>query len=357
VSAETPHTETVGSLLPPDFLSAAIEPTAALQDRAVLEAIELQEACGLDVVTDGELRRQYWHDPATKGFSGYEHMLIDLPVHSEDGASTVPYDLPVVSERLSLADNLPLGEFEFLRRHTACRVKVTLPGVSFLSVLWAPERSEGYADRDEYQQHAAALLKEVVAGLVAAGATYIQLDSPRYTQLISESGRENLRRVLHVDVDPSVWLEQMIGLDNEVMDAFPEVTFGLHLCRGNFRGMWSAEGGFDPIAEQLFGSTSADRLLLEYDSPRCGTFEPLRFVPSDKIVVLGLVSTRVAEVETSEMLRRRVEEAARYFPADRLAISPQCGFAAVPPGNPISRDAQRAKLAVLSETARDLWDD
>jgi 5-methyltetrahydropteroyltriglutamate--homocysteine methyltransferase len=196
------------------------------------------------------------------------------------------------------------------------------------------------------------LYREMVQQLIDAGARYMQLDSPRYTHLVSEEGRENLRRV---GLDPATWLRQMIDYDNQLVDSFPNVTWGLHLCRGNHKSMWSVEGGYDDIAEQLFTGIHVDRLMLEYDSPRSGTFAPLRFVPDDKVVVLGLITTKEPEVEPADLLKSRVEEASQYVPIERLALSPQCGFASTLPGNLVTEDIQRAKLERLSEVARDVW--
>jgi 5-methyltetrahydropteroyltriglutamate--homocysteine methyltransferase len=158
-----------------------------------------------------------------------------------------------------------------------------------------------------------------------------------------------------VGLDVETWLDRMIAYDNELARAFPGVTFAVHLCRGNHRSMWSVEGGYDAIAEQLFNGLVVDRILAEYDSPRAGTFEPLRFVPEDKVVVLGLVTTKEPELEDADLLKRRIEEASRYVPLERLALSPQCGFASTMPGNLVTFDDQRAKLEVIAEVARDVW--
>jgi 5-methyltetrahydropteroyltriglutamate--homocysteine methyltransferase len=195
-------------------------------------------------------------------------------------------------------------------------------------------------------------MKRVVREVVDAGSNYVQLDSPRYTHLVSEEGRENLRRV---GLDTETWLAQMIAMDNALISEFPDVTFGVHLCRGNHRSMWSVEGGYDAIAEQLFNDLACDRILAEYDSPRAGTFEPLRFVPQDKVVVLGLITTKEPQLEDPDELKQRIEEAARFVPMDRLALSPQCGFASTLPGNLVTPDDQRAKLELLGSVARDVW--
>jgi 5-methyltetrahydropteroyltriglutamate--homocysteine methyltransferase len=301
------------------------------------------------------MRRRFWFDPLVESLAGYS---MDAPATVPFGSGTAPASvqeikLPAVCGKLSLAENLPLKEFEFCRQHTDRTVKVTMPGLTYASVLWVPGVSEEvYPDRDEYLDEALGLAREMVGQLAGAGATYVQLDSPRYTHMVSEEGRANLERV---GLDPGTWLGDMIALDNALIDSFPDLTWGLHLCRGNHRSMWSVEGGYDDIAEQLFGDIHVDRLALEYDSPRAGTFAPLRFVPDDKVVILGLITTKEPEVESAELLLRRIEEATRHIPLERLALSPQCGFASTLPGNLVTPEVQRAKLERLGEVAHGVW--
>jgi 5-methyltetrahydropteroyltriglutamate--homocysteine methyltransferase len=209
-----------------------------------------------------------------------------------------------------------------------------------------------YPDRDEYMHDALRLMTEIVREVVEAGASYIQLDSPRYTHLVSEEGQANLRRV---GIDTETWLGEMIAMDNALIRRFPQVTWAVHLCRGNHRSMWSVEGGYDAIAEQLFSDLAVDRILAEYDSPRAGTFEPLRFVPEDKVVVLGLITTKEPTLEDADDVKRRIDAAARYVPLDRLALSPQCGFASTLPGNLVTEADQRAKLELVGRVAREVW--
>jgi 5-methyltetrahydropteroyltriglutamate--homocysteine methyltransferase len=360
----TYHCETVGSLLRPDYLKEAVqrfdagaltaEGLAAVQNRAVLEAIALQEACGLDVLTDGEMRRRSWSDPLTRGLAGYSATpLAPVPFTTGQAPAEAAPRLPAVTARLGPNANLPLQETAFLRQHTARPCKATLPSLTYASVLWVPGVSDqAYPDREEYMQDALRLVRERIAELAASGVHYIQLDAPRYTHLVSETGLENFRRL---GLDPRTWLGDMIALDNALIAGFPEITFGLHLCRGNSRSMWSVEGGYDPIAEQLFNDLQVQRLLLEYDTPRAGTFAPLRFVPADKVVVLGLITTKTPDLESAATLRARVQEASEYLPLDRLALSPQCGFASNLPGNLISPAAQRAKLELLGRVAAEIW--
>jgi 5-methyltetrahydropteroyltriglutamate--homocysteine methyltransferase len=356
--------EPIGSLLRPDYLKQAAEQfeagalsaeqLAAAQDRAVREAVALQEECGLDVITDGEMRRRNWYVPLTDSLAGFSRAVpATLPFSGTESAAPQPALLPAINDRLGPKTNLPLTEFQYLRQQTSRPCKTTLPSLNYASVLWVPGVSDKvYPRREEAQHDALRLVRDLIAEVVAAGARYVQLDAPRYTHLVSEQGRDNFRRV---GIDPATWLGEMIALDNALVDGFPDVTFGLHLCRGNYRGMWAVEGGYDPIAEQLFNEHHAHRLLMEYDSPRAGTFEPLRFVPPDKTVVLGLMTTKSPEMETADLLRRRVDEAARYLPLDRLALSPQCGFASGIQSGSMNPDTQRAKLMLLSRVARDIW--
>src|ERR671932_791998 len=194
-----------------------------------------------------------------------------------------------------------------------------------------------------------------IAALAALGVRYVQLDSPRYTYVCSDEGRARLRE-LGIN-DPEAWLGEMIAFDNRLIegDASRGVTFGLHLCRGNHRSMWSVEGAYDPIAEQLFNELKVHRLLLEYDTPRAGTFAPLRLVPEDKVVVLGLISSKEARVETREEILPRIEEASRFLPLERLALSPQCGFASTLPGNLLGEEEERQKLELVANVAHEVW--
>ena len=358
------RSEVIGSLLRPEYLKEAVrrfeakeisdDELAAAQDRAAVEGIALQEACGIDVITDGEVRRSHWFDPLTESLSGYSReAAAPVPFTMGQATSTNLVRLPAVARRLGRRTNLPLREYRFLSEHARSAGKATLPSLTYASVLWVPGVSDSvYPDREEYLQDALRLMREVVAELHAAGARYIQLDAPRYTHLVSEVGLQNFERL---GINTKTWLTDMIALDNALMAGFSDVTFGLHLCRGNARSMWSVEGGYDPIAEQLFSQIHCQRLLLEYDSPRAGNFAPLRFVPAGKTVVLGLITTKEPELESADLLKRRVEEASQHVPLDRLALSPQCGFASVLEGNLISEAVQRAKLERLGQVAHEIW--
>jgi 5-methyltetrahydropteroyltriglutamate--homocysteine methyltransferase len=359
------HCEVVGSLLRQDYLKEAMEKDERgeieaqelneLQEKAGKENIALQEGAGIEVLTDGEVRRRFWFDPLTASLSGY-NPEVPAPVPFKGSGAKPdgpPPLLPAVTEKLGLAENLPLAEYEFVKANTKRPAKVTLAGMTYASVLWVPGFSDKvYPDRDEYMAEALRLMKEVVQGCVDAGADYIQLDSPRYTHLVSEEGQENLRKL---GLDTETWLGQMIDYDNELINAFPDVTWAVHLCRGNHRSMWSVEGGYDAIAEQLFNDLAAERIFAEYDSPRAGNFEPLRFVPEDKSVILGLITTKEPELENADELKARIEEASEQIPLERLGLSPQCGFASTLPGNAVTFDDQKAKLDLLGKVSHEVW--
>jgi 5-methyltetrahydropteroyltriglutamate--homocysteine methyltransferase len=356
------HCEIVGSLLRQPYLKEAMEKDDidpeelnALQEKAGRENIALQEQAGIEVLTDGEVRRRFWFDPLTDSLSGY-NPEVPAPVMfhgKEDKPSGPPPKLPAVTEKLGIRHNLPLEEYTFATANSDRPVKATLAGMTYASVLWVPGYSDKvYPDRDEYMQEAIGLMKEIVQELVDAGCDYIQLDSPRYTHLVSEEGQENLR---NLGLDTETWLGEMIASDNDLINSFPGVTWAVHLCRGNHRSMWSVEGGYDAIAEQLFSTLACDRIFAEYDSPRAGSFEPLRFVPDDKVVVLGLITTKEPELEDPDQLKARIEEASEHVPLERLGLSPQCGFASTLPGNLVTFDDQRAKLELLGRVAHEVW--
>jgi 5-methyltetrahydropteroyltriglutamate--homocysteine methyltransferase len=359
------HCEVVGSLLRHDELKQAMErdekgeidkkELEALQEKEGKDNITLQEEAGIEVLTDGEVRRRFWFDPLTSSLKGY-NPEVPAPVmfHGKgDKPEGPPPKLPAVTEKLGIRHNLPLEEYQFVSANTDRPAKATLAGMTYASVLWVPGYSDKvYPDREAYMDEVIGLMKQIVGETVETGCDYFQLDSPRYTHLVSEEGQENLR---NLGLDTETWLGQMIERDNQLIDAFPDVTWAVHLCRGNHRSMWSVEGGYDAIAEQLFTTLHCDRIFAEYDSPRAGTFEPLRFVPEDKAVVLGLITTKEPELEDADQLKGRIEEASKYIPLERLALSPQCGFASTLPGNLVTFDDQRAKLELLGEVAHEVW--
>jgi 5-methyltetrahydropteroyltriglutamate--homocysteine methyltransferase len=358
--------EHVGSLLRPRFLhdaraafergeSAPAEFKAA-EDRAVREVIALQEDLDLPVVNDGEMRRESFQAELAAACDGFSGVSLDAWLwgswHSDvvgDAATERPADLAVTAP-LRKRRNLAAEEYTFVRGCTTRQAKVTLPSPSLFANLWSPEKSAGaYRSLDAFMADVVEVMCDEVRELVRLGCSYVQLDAPHYPLLIDPFWRDFYEsRGWPVQR----WLSYGIELDNAVIDAGRPATFGFHLCRGNQLSRWLVSGGYEPIAGPIFGAIRADRLLLEYDDARSGTFDPLRLVPDDKIVVLGLVTTKTSIVETAQEVTERLDQASARIGIERLAISPQCGFATSLAGNAITPAAQRAKLAVLVEVAR-----
>lgn len=363
----TARVEHVGSLLRPPYLREAraaygrgqITPAEfkAAEDRAVREVVTLQESVDLPVVNDGEMRRESFQGELADACDGFAGVGLDAWLwgawHSEEvGDVTVerPADLAVVA-RLRKRRNLAAEEFTFLRGCTGRQVKVTLPSPTLFANLWSQESSSAaYASLDAFMTDVVQVMCDEVTELVRLGCTYIQLDAPHYPLLIDPAWRafyESRGWPLER------WLSYGIELDNAVIGAGRPATMGFHLCRGNQLSRWLVAGAYDPIAAPVFGRVHADRLLLEYDDERSGSFDALRQVPDDKVVVLGIVTTKTSRLETEEDLAGRLRQAAGLIGAERLAISPQCGFATSVAGNAITPQAQRDKLALLVRTARD----
>jgi 5-methyltetrahydropteroyltriglutamate--homocysteine methyltransferase len=365
----TAHADHVGSLLrPPELLEARrahaageLDPPAfkAVEDRAVLDVIRLQEEAGLPVVTDGELRRESFQAELVAAVDGFEGVTIDAWLwgtwHSDElGDKTVerPPDM-AVADRLHKRRSLASEEFTFLRAHTDRIAKVTLPSPTLFANLWTPERSAGaYPTFDAFMEDVVAILVEEVRELARLGATYLQLDAPHYPLLIDPTWR-----AFYEDRGWTLerWLSYGVDLDNAVIDAAPGVTFGFHLCRGNQGSRWLVSGGYDDIAAPIFGRVHAHRLLLEYDDARSGTFDPLRLVPDDKQVMLGLVTTKGTRPESEDELEARVREAASLVGLERLGVGTQCGFATSILGNALTVDDERRKLATIARTAHRIW--
>ncbi len=372
------RTDVVGSLLRPARLKQAYadrdhgkisaEELSRIEDDAIREAVRLQESVGLDVVTDGEFRRLNFQDSFAASVSGFEARRLDLafveslvregkplqrwdPYHVADGAAIL--QRRPVSQKLRLVRNLPLEEYRFVSRVATKPAKVTLVGPDRIVQRFDYQNSKSvYWSIDDFVSDVVRIEREMVRSLIEAGCPYVQIDAPSYTAYVDGPSLQEMR---DRGEDPMKNLARSIKADNEILRLFDNVTFGIHLCRGNQRSMWHREGSYDAIAEKLFNELRHDRLLLEYDSPRAGTFEPLRFVPKGKIVVLGLVSTKVPELETVDELKRRIDRASKYIALEQLAISPQCGFASDVVGNLIGEDDQKRKLEVVVETARQVW--
>ena len=366
--AAVPRVEHVGSLLRPSTLLAAREELAAegltaaafkqVEDDAVRDVIERQVGLGLPVLTDGEFRRESFQDQLTQAAEGFEGVDINAWLHGQwhsDEVGDLQIDHPgaAVVAPLRLRRSLAAEEFTFARAVTDRTVKVTLPSPSLMANLWDPQRSrDAYPTLDAFLADVVDVLQREVAELARLGCTSVQLDAPHYPLLVDPDWRAFYESRGWAADD---WLAFGTELDNAVIDAAPGITFGFHLCRGNQASRWLVAGGYEPIAQTVFGRIHADRLLLEYDDERSGDFEPLRLVRDGTVAVLGLVTTKTGRVEDPAALSRRVEEATDHLPLERLAVGTQCGFATSVLGNDLSVDAQWGKLAALVTTAEHLW--
>ncbi|HEX2044451.1 MAG TPA: cobalamin-independent methionine synthase II family protein [Gaiellaceae bacterium] len=362
------RTDVVGSLLrPPDLLEArerlargAIGPPEfkRVEDRAVDDAIALQEAAGLEVVTDGEMRRLSFQSQLTEAVEGFGDWDLDAFLwgewHGDEvGDRTVERPPIAVVGKLRRRRFLSAEELTYARGRTDRVVKVTLPSPSLFANFYDPERSrDAYPTLEEFLGDVAAILREEVDELVRLGARYLQLDAPHYPLLLDPGYRAFYESR---GWPAERWLDLGLELDNTVMGDHAGVTWGFHLCRGNQASRWLVEGGYDWLAGRLFPRVRADRLLLEYDDARSGGFEPLAEIPGDKVAVLGLVTTKTARRETPAELESRLREAARFLPLERLALSPQCGFATSVLGNAVTFEDERAKLRAIAETATRVW--
>ncbi len=353
----------VGSFLrPPELLEArqtGVDPKRlrAIEDRHILRVLTKQKELGFTVFTDGELRRRNFMSDLIDSAEGFD--LGDAVNRTWTGSVAAPPSsvTGIVVKRLRQTRRLTAHEVEFMKTHSPGDIKITLPTANqFPAIAF----KRGVTDKT-YRDHSALLwdivpiVKAEIAALVADGVPYIQIDAPRYSYYIDSKWRNYVKT--EMGVEPDAALEEAVRADNTCLqDARrPGTTLAIHLCRGNNRSQWYAEGGYDPIAEKLFGALEVDRFLLEYDDERSGTFEPLRFVPRGKTVVLGLVSSKRPQLESKRDLIRRIEEAARYVPLENLALSPQCGFASTMEGNLLTEEDQWAKLRLVVETAREVW--
>lgn len=356
--------DNVGSLLRPPYLLEARErhhagdmPHAefkAIEDRAVNEAIAIQEAADLDVISDGEQRRNIFASQLVQATEGFE--IVDgneVDWYRTDGTlERSPVTVGVVSP-IRLQRSLSGEEFTYLRARTDRPTKITLPSPTMYAYYWVPGISEAaYPSNDAYLAAVVDILRDEVRELGRLGAEYIQFDAPELGMLIDPHQQAWFAKK---GFDPDRLIDQGIDMMNTIMAGRSGITFGLHVCRGNDANRYMASGGYDRIARRVFGRSHAQRLLLEYDDERSGGFEPLREVPDDKIVVLGLVTTKRGALESADELRSRIVEASRYIPLERLALSPQCGFASVAGGNALGFDEQTAKLRLISHVARDVW--
>lgn len=332
----------------------------AAQDDAIRSLISEQERHGLPLVNDGEFRRRQFME-SFADVAGTEPWREAIRERSHNAQGD---DVPLtrvhgnevrrpVTQRLALTRNAPLDEYRFAASVATRPVKVTLIGPDRLSQRFAYEESrEFYASADALLADVVRIQREIIAGLADAGCRYVHIDAPGYTAYVDD---ETMAAMRARGEDPAANMERSIRADNAVIAGFPGVTFGLHLCRGNERSRWHRRGSYDAIAERLFAAVDHQRFLLEYDDERSGGFEPLRFVPKGKTVVLGLITSKTPRVETVDELKRRIEEAARFCPIEQLALSPQCGFASVLLGNALTEADQWRKIDVMLQTAEAVW--
>ena len=359
----------VGSLLrPSDLVTARQNPETtaaqltALEDRHILRALARQKEIGLEIFTDGEFRRAGFMSDFYDSVEGLDHAgAIDRTWNpASAGATTLPRVASihgVVVSRLRQMKRLTKHEAGFLNRHSPGDIKITLPTANqFPALIYKTGMSEqAYATRSDLLWDIVPIVRSEIDALIGEGVKYIQIDAPRYSYYIDPKWRSYVRD--EMGMDPEQALDEAIRADNACLAGLrrPGVTLAIHLCRGNHRSHWYAEGGYDPIAEKLFNLLEVDLFLLEYESDRAGTFEPLRFVPKDKGVVLGLISSKVPALEPEDRIVRRIEEASMYVPYGNLALSPQCGFASSLEGNLLTEDEQWAKLRLVVEIARRVW--
>jgi 5-methyltetrahydropteroyltriglutamate--homocysteine methyltransferase len=364
--SENYRADHVGSFLrPPNLLEArkstTIRPESlqALEDAHILRILARQKELGFEVFTDGELRRRNFMSDFTDAVEGFD-LGVGISRKWEKGQAKdddVSKVTGIVVGKLRQVRPLTGHELPFLKAHSPGAIKMTLPSATqFPAISFKRGLTDKvYEDHSDLLWDIVEIMKTELARLSADGVEYIQIDAPRYSYFMDAKWREWIRT--EMKVEPDALLDESIRADNACFEAArrPGVTLAMHLCRGNNRSHWYAEGGYDAIAEKLFSTMTVDRFLLEYDDARSGTFEPLRLVPRDKTVVLGLVSSKRPELEDANELVARIREASKFLPLDKLALSPQCGFASTMEGNLLTEDEQWAKLRVVAETARRVW--
>jgi 5-methyltetrahydropteroyltriglutamate--homocysteine methyltransferase len=344
------------------------------KDDAIRHVIAKQESIGYPILTDGELRRRNFQESFSESVSGF-----DVPAEdkSMEGVSLQPliraeqnFSAPGpairtrrrVIERLRLTRNVPLEEYRYSSKVASRPIKVTVLSPDRISQRFDWQNSTAvYPDMDAFMADVVAITRQIIGELVKAGCRYIQIDAPGYTAYVD---KVSLDRMRSRGEDPDENMERSIAADNAIIAGFDDVTFGIHLCKGNPRTIdpatgkvmpqWHREGHYDAIAERLFSKLKHHRVLLEYDDERSGSFAPLRFMPKQTIAVLGLVTTKRADLESLDVLRRRIDEAAKYLPAEQLALSPQCGFGGLDSVS-IPEEDQWRKLDRILETARLVW--
>jgi 5-methyltetrahydropteroyltriglutamate--homocysteine methyltransferase len=352
----------IGSLLRPKKLREAFRAHSmgqipegefrSVQDQAIGDVVRLQEDCGLEVVTDGEFRRISYWEKFVRLTGGLEVRDAVFTFHDAEGHES-KFTAPYVSGKVSRGEPITLDEFSFLKAATSRVGKITMPAPSTMHFYRFTDWGSAYKDADAFFADLGKVYQAEIAELAKAGCRYVQLDEVAVAILCDPAARE---KVSAKGEDPDRLVDLYIDAINQAVKNAPrEVTIGVHVCRGNYKGMYLSEGGYDSVAEKFFSRTHVNHFLLEFDTPRAGGFEPLRFVPRNKGVVLGLISSKTPVLEKLDDLQRRADQAAKYVDLSRLAISPQCGFASTMGGNPVTEADERAKLELCVRAAKTIW--
>ena len=365
--------DNIGSLLrPPELLAARAalregrmteQQAREVEDRSILRALEMQSAAGVQIFTDGEYRRDIFTADITKAMDGlvpgkpvvkFEWRGKGKELAEESKEGNLQY---IVGGKLRKKGRFTPNEAPYLKQHAPGPFKICTPAAMQHAIM---RYRTGVTDRfypavHDMLQDVAVIMREEVQALIDEGASYVQMDAPSYSNFFDLNRREVLKQS---GIDLREALDAAIAADNAMIRGIkrnPDCPIGIHFCRGNKRSAWGAEGSYEPIAEKVFGSLDMDRYLLEFDSDRAGGFEPLRFVPKGKTVVLGLITTKEPQLESEDQILRRIEQASQYVPVENLAVSTQCGFASAASGNLISWDDMRRKLELVAAVARRVW--
>jgi 5-methyltetrahydropteroyltriglutamate--homocysteine methyltransferase len=356
----------VGSLLRPPELKQARESfknhkisrqqLQEAEDRCIRSAIAMQEAASLQSVTDGEFRRAFWHVDFLTGFEGIAATQgqYALKFHGEGGAESETRSMMVVNGKVRRSRPVMVEHFKFLKSNTRRTAKLCVPAPTYLHMRGGRRvvNEQAYPDVEEFWSDITLAYRQEIADLAKAGLEYLQIDDVSFACLCDEGIRAQVKRD---GEDPNTLPLLYSKIISSLLKEKPKgMSVTMHTCRGNHASMWMAEGGYDAVAEAVF-QTEVDGFFLEYDTARAGGFEPLRFVPKGRKVVLGLISTKTPRLEDKDQLKKRVDEAAKYVPLDNLCLSPQCGFASSEVGNRLTEDDQRRKLELVAETAQEIW--
>jgi 5-methyltetrahydropteroyltriglutamate--homocysteine methyltransferase len=362
----------VGSLLrPPELLQAregrrrgelSSEALQEIEDRCIGNVVKMQEDIGLQSITDGEYRRTIWHADFLRQINGVivkegvaAQSGVTRKFHSGDGEIERTPTRFEVTSRLTPMHGIEKENFKFLASVTGRTAKLCIPSPTILHMRGGRDAVDqtAYPDMEDFFADLALVYREEIRALAAVGCTYLQLDDPNLAYLCDDKMRESVRQI---GEDPDKLTHTYASLINECIRDRPEnMSVCVHICRGNFRSAWAAEGGYDPVSEVLFNEFKVDGFFLEYDSPRAGSFAPLRHVPRDKQIVLGLITTKTGALERADDIKRRIDEAGRYVPLEQLSLSPQCGFSSVVFGNKITVEDQIAKLRLVVTVATEVW--